>query len=87
MNRKQFIEANGGTCANWTWSWSFVNEQERFVIFGAWDVYTEGENALILSEDWETRKNGRKQAAYSQAVDHLRLVEQEGYALKMKTIV
>ncbi len=31
MNRKQFIESQGATCKNWTWSWSFVNEKEKTI--------------------------------------------------------
>ena len=82
MNRKQFIESHGATCSNWTWSWSFVNKKKKFVIFGAWDRTTEGNTALILSEDWEISSKGRKQPAYSQSREHIRLVEEEGYSLK-----
>lgn len=81
MNRREFIESHGATCSNWTWSWSFVNHTDRFVIFGAWDLFDEGNRALILSEDWSFRR-GRQQAAYPQAREHIRLVEEEGYALK-----
>lgn len=82
MNRKQFIESQGATCRNWTWSWSFINEKEKVIIFGAWDVYTEGNTSLILSEDWRISKRGRKQPAYEQSREHIRLVEEEGYQLK-----
>lgn len=82
MNRKQFIESQGATCNNWTWSWSFVNEKKKEIIFGAWDVYTEGNTSLILSEDWEYNKKGRKQSAYKQSRKHIRLVEEEGFKLK-----
>lgn len=50
--RKAFIESLGATCRNWTWSWSFINERERKIIFGAWDINTSGGRALILSDDW-----------------------------------
>ena len=82
MNRKQFIESCGATCRNWTWSWSFVNVAEKFVIFGAWDVYEEGNKTLILCEDWETSRRGKKQPGYGQSREHIRLVEDEGYQLK-----
>ena len=82
MTRKQFIEAHGATCANWQWSWSFVNEDEQFVIFGAWDKDTDGSTSLILEESWERTAKGRKNAGYSQSREHVRLVEEEGYALK-----
>jgi 5-methylcytosine-specific restriction protein A len=82
MNRKQFIESHGATCLNWTWSWSFINEKENFIIFGAWDLYTEGNTSLILSEDWRTSRRGRKQPAYEQSREHIRLIEEEGYQLR-----
>jgi 5-methylcytosine-specific restriction protein A len=82
MNRKQFIESQGATCRNWTWSWSFINEKKKVIIFGAWDIHTEGNTSLILSEDWQFSKRGRKQPAYEQSREHIRLVEEEGYELK-----
>jgi 5-methylcytosine-specific restriction enzyme A len=82
MTRKQFIESKGATCRNWTWSWSFVNEKEKIVIFGAWDRHTEGNTSLILSEDWRVSRRGRKQPAYEQSREHVRLIEEEGYQLK-----
>lgn len=81
MNRREFIESHGATCSNWTWSWSFVNHAQRFVIFGAWDAHTEGNRTLILSREWEIRR-GRKRAAFGQSLEHLRLVQEEGYALR-----
>lgn len=81
QSRRDFIESHGATCVNWMWSWSFVNHAERFVIFGAWDIYDEGNRALILGEDWVFRR-GRRQSAYPQAREHIRLIEEEGYALK-----
>lgn len=82
MNRKQFIMSLGATCKNWTWSWSFVNTDERFVIFGAWDIHVQESRVLILSTDWEISRRGRLQAGYAQAREHIRLIEEEGYALK-----
>ena len=81
MNRKQFIEANSATCNNWRNSWSFINEAERIIIFGAWDHYTKGNTTLILREDWRTKQD-RPQAAYKQSREHIRLIEEEGYQLK-----
>ncbi len=45
-------------------------------------MYTEGNTSLILSEDWKVSKRGRKQPAYEQSREHIRLVEEEGYQLK-----
>lgn len=82
MNRKKFIESHGATCENWQWSWSFVNKKKKFVIFGAWDTSTNGDTAHILSEDWEiSKKSGRKKPGYSQSLEHIRLITDEGYAL------
>jgi 5-methylcytosine-specific restriction enzyme A len=80
MTRKQFIESQGATCKNWTWSWSFIHEAKRQIIFGAWDKNTNGKTAKILSEDWEIER-GHKQAGYTQAREHIRLIEEEGYRL------
>jgi 5-methylcytosine-specific restriction enzyme A len=82
MSRKSFIESCGGTCVNWTWSWSFVNHDEKFVIFGAWDVAEDGNRTRILNEAWATSRRGRKQPAYPQSREHIRLVEEMGYRLK-----
>ena len=81
MNRKQFIECQGATCLNWTWSWSFVNHTRKFVIFGAWDRFTDGNKALILSEDWSSGSK-RKNSGYPQSREHIRLIQEEGYSLK-----
>lgn len=82
MSRKQFIESQGATCANWTWSWSFVNHKERVVIFGAWDIYTEGNMALIFSKDWKINSRGRKSPGFDQSLEHIQLIEEQGYKLK-----
>jgi 5-methylcytosine-specific restriction protein A len=81
-SRRQFIESQGATCTNWTWSWSFINEAEKVVIFGAWDTHDEGGRSLILSEDWQRSRKGRKLPGYAQARKHIGLIEEEGYVLK-----
>lgn len=82
MNRRDFIESQGATCNNWTWSWSFVNHNKKVVIFGAWDRYTKGNMALIFSEDWCINSRRRKPPGFDQSREHIRLVEEEGYTLK-----
>lgn len=81
MNRKQFIQSHGATCRNWTWSWSFINQDKRIVIFGAWDKDTSGSRSMILDEAWSRSSAGRKTAGYPEAREYLRLVEEEGYNL------
>ncbi|WP_082221648.1 HNH endonuclease [Herbaspirillum chlorophenolicum] len=87
MSRKKFILANGAICANWTWSWSFVNHNEKFIIFGAWDTNTKENGALIFSEKWQRKRNGSKRPAYPQSREHIRLIEEEGYSLKVFRII
>lgn len=51
MNRKQFIQSQGATCKNW--SWSFISHDRQIVIFGAWDTEREQGGAVNLREEWE----------------------------------
>jgi 5-methylcytosine-specific restriction protein A len=86
MNEKslelQFIESQGATCKNWNWSWSFINESEKFIIFGAWGDNNDGNLTLILSEDWSISRKRKGQPGYPQSREHIRLIEEEGYQLK-----
>ena len=86
MSRKKFIESFGATCDNWTWSWSFVNEKEKFVIFGVWNVHIDIDKALILGEDWKISPKGRRQPAFSQSKKHIELIVNNGYRLKTFTM-
>jgi 5-methylcytosine-specific restriction protein A len=82
MTRKQFVESTGATCSNWANSWSFVNDAEKFVIFGAWDIYEKGKRQKIFDEEWKVNWRGRKPTSYEQSRKHIRLVEQKNYQLK-----
>ncbi len=73
--------SHGASCANWTWSWSFVNQEERFVVFGAWDDQVVAGRVLIFSEDWRIGSSGRRNPSWPQSREHLRLVEEEGFRL------
>ncbi|MCX6049770.1 MAG: HNH endonuclease, partial [Chloroflexi bacterium] len=81
MSRKQFIESQGATCRNWQWSWSFINEKDKLIIFGAWDVHTHGNTTLIFSEEWQTLAD-KKQSGYKQSKEHIHLIEEKGFQLK-----
>lgn len=81
MSRKQFIESLGATCANWNWSWSFINEPKKEIIFGVWDDRAIGDNWLVFTYDWERNENGKKNRGFQQSRDHLSLIEDEGYKL------
>ncbi len=82
MSRRSFIESCGATCSNWVNSWSFINKKEKFIIFGAADRHTEDNKTLILSEDWKYKANGHIHPGYRQSLEHIKLVENEGYQLK-----
>ena len=87
MSRKQFIESQGATCRNWTWSWSFINEKDKVIIFGAWGIYTDAGTALIFDKTWQIDKNGKKTKGYKQSRDHINLIENEGYKLQTFPLV
>ncbi|WP_300586073.1 HNH endonuclease [Marivita sp.] len=81
-SRKQFIQDHGATCKNWQWSWSFINTQERFVIFGAVEEEADTGDEVILRDAWQVNQiNLRREPGYTQAIEHIRLVEEQGYAL------
>ena len=81
--RNALAESYGATCKNPAWSWSFVNRDEKLVLFGAWDTCTSDNRSLILSKDWERTKAGRRQPGYDESVENIRLVKEEGYTLKI----
>lgn len=86
MSRKKFIESQGATCDNWTWSWSFINEQQQVIVFGLWDL-ERGEKPVIFSDNWQFDDKGKKKSAYNQSREHIRLIEEEGYSLKTFPII
>lgn len=87
MSRKKFMERHGASNRNDRYGWAFVNHEDKVVIFGAWDVNTEKDRALILALDWERNELGRKQNAYGEAMEYVKLVKDEGYSLKTFPII
>jgi len=82
MTREEFLQSVGAKSTNKYWSWSAVNEDEKLVIFGAWDVHTKDGREMILSEDWRLSEKGNKQPGFTDAYRNLQLVEGHGYQLK-----
>jgi predicted HNH restriction endonuclease len=79
VSRQKFILSHGATCNNWQNSWSFVNHEKKFVIFGEWQNRNAG---LIFSEDWKKKKNSSKaNPGFKESRENIRLVEEEGYRL------
>ncbi len=82
-SRRQFILAQKATCDNWTWSWSFVNEKDKVIIFGSGEKLIPGGKRLILGKDWVTGPDGRRKSnGFPQSLRHINLIKNEGYQLK-----
>jgi len=81
MNRQEFIESQGATCKNWRWSWSFVNRDSQFVIFGLWEDNDEVDGGLILCLDWASSETGRNRPSYRESREHIDLVTKDDFAL------
>jgi hypothetical protein len=77
MSKKQFLIAQGFTCPNWYWSWSYVNHTTKTVCFGEWD----NAYGLILSPVWRINVNGRVANGFQPSLDNLKLVMEGGYKL------
>lgn len=83
MTRTAFLKSLGATRRNMRWSWSAVNHEKRFVVFGAWNEYEKSAGILVLSEEWKfNRKGTRRNPGYPESLEHIRLIELEGYQLK-----
>ena len=87
MSRQKYIESQNASCQNWRWSWSFINEAEKTIIFGEFDNNIDGDKALILSESWQRNAQGRKPPGYLESREHVRLVEEMGFTLKTFTLI
>jgi len=86
VSRKQFMEDEGFTCANWLWSWSFVNNDKKVIAFGAWNnAYIDENNVVILSERW--KGEDREALGYNQALKHIELVEKQGYSYQVFNMI
>lgn len=81
MSRKKFIQSHGATCLNWNWSWSFINEEKKQIIFGVWFDRTEDIDWEIFSEKWEYNEKGQKSKGFNQSLEHLKLIEKKNYKL------
>lgn len=80
-SRQQFLESLDARCKNFRWSWSWVNHTARNVYFGASNVDENGDTQLILGFDWERNRKGRKNPAFDEAVENIKLVLDKSYSL------
>ena len=68
-------------------NWSFINEKEKFIIFGAWESKTnESGETLIFSKSWEF-KSCRKSGNYKKSREHIRMIEDGDFKLKTFAMV
>lgn len=83
MSRVEFLRSLGATCKNYNWSWSFIDETNKRIIFGAWDHLksADGKSVLILSHDWRVDSQGRKKPGYKQSIEHINKILYDGYSL------
>jgi hypothetical protein len=81
------MASHGAANKNDRYGWSFVNHEDKMVIFGAWDVNTEPDKALILSMKWARNEQGRKSNAFGESMEYIKLVESEGYSLHTFPII
>jgi len=87
MSRKKFMEAHGASNNNDRNGWGFVNHKDKVVIFGAWDVNTQLDRSLILAMDGDKIELGRKQNAFSESLEYVKLVENDGYQLQTFPVI
>jgi 5-methylcytosine-specific restriction enzyme A len=79
--RSKFAAKFGAMCTNPQFAWSYINEVEKFVLFGAWEHEQSLDKCRIFSEGWKTNASGRKNNGYGQSLMHIRKIVDEGFNL------
>lgn len=64
-------------------AWSWVNRDERFVVFGLFDHHAQDQLIFSHDHDWKYRKDDAIKSQHSVSLKHIELVESDGYALKV----
>ncbi|GEM_PF-1868319 len=82
MTRTEFLTSNGFDCANWMWSWSFINHESKQVAFAVWEDLVDPDGShLILHDSWKLNQGDKPNLGYLQAIEHLNKALFEGYVL------
>jgi 5-methylcytosine-specific restriction enzyme A len=88
MSRIGFARGLGATCNNPNYAWSFINEDKKFVLFGAWTHHEVSRSQFIFSLDWKhdrtkRKKNGDpvKRKSFASSLDHVDRIQEEGFRL------
>ncbi|MGY3438287.1 MULTISPECIES: HNH endonuclease [unclassified Marinovum] len=81
MSRIAFARKFGAEPHNPRNAWSYINHEERFVMFGAWSHVEEDGRQQVFSESWKKDANGRKPASYGPSLRHIEHILEDGYTL------
>ena len=83
INIMHIVRASGASCQSSAFSYSYVNSNKKEIIFRTWKEFSAGSQVLILDEDWRHNRAARKSGGFKEARENIRLIEEEGYSLKI----
>ena len=86
-SRSEFAAKFGAMCVNPQFAWSYINDADKFVLFGAWEHEQSLDNCRILSESWKTNAAGRKNNGYGQSLKHINKIVDENFNLMTFSMV
>lgn len=86
-SRSAFAAKFGAMCVNPQFAWSYINEVEKFILFGAWEHEKSSDRCLIFSERWQRNISGRKNNGYGQSSKHINKIVGEGFNLMTFSMV
>ena len=80
-SRFKYVKSLGVSGEN-KYAWSFVNEEEKFVVFSAWtDLDVDGKQLIFSDTDSWKFLNGRRQGGHTHSTKHIELILEENYKL------
>lgn len=82
MSRAKFVKDELGAIPhNPRNAWSYVNHDEKLIVFGAWSHEENRGDQLIFSRGWRRDANNRRTASYGPSIRHIEHILEEGYKL------
>lgn len=82
MSRAKFVkEELGAIPHNPRNAWSYINQDEKLIVFGAWSHEETDGDQLIFSRGWRRDANNRRTASYGPSLRHIEHILEEGYRL------
>ena len=79
-SRLKFVKSKNVVGEN-AYAWSFINDEERFVIFGAWRHAKTKQGNVIFSDKWIRKENGHRNPGYTMSIPHIEKIIEENYQL------